>query len=528
MTSLIKSSFFIRSNHRQRGSTLIVTLITLAVLAAAVSAVSVSVSTTANVSLQAASWQEAIMAAEAGADTAMASFRVALDEATYWNTIDNALSDQKTGATAWAGWAQVSPSPTPSPGPTPTKLSYSTVLRPATGADTALQAAVYIEKLSVSDPNGTWYRVRSTGVAGVSGPPRVGADKRDSDLRKISLLNSRLPLSGFPNANLTGGVRQTSRSIELLVKPLPKGLWDRAITVGTTVDISSKFTIDSFDSSDPTKSKSAVINGVTVTGIYDPTKRQSNADIASNDIGSHVKIGHAYLYGDLTYNTGTATGTDHVQGTISNNHYQQLVGIPTPDWDSSTNLPKATPTAITKVSTTLNGGPQNNPARYKLSDLTLQSGNVLTFQDTGSGSSKYVEIWVTKDVNMSGTSQIIIPEGFNVKIYVAGKFSMSGGSFSNQTNRAANLTVYGIDTGDTTTPLWAYGSDADFVGTIYGTSIEFKVTGAANFYGAVLVNKVAFGGTVDAGFHFDEALLKGGTNSSTQRYQVASWIEDVR
>ena len=76
-----------------------VTLLSMGVLAAVVAAVAVSVSTTANVSLQGASWQEALMAAEAGADTAMASFRVALDESQYWSSSSNALSDTQIGAT---------------------------------------------------------------------------------------------------------------------------------------------------------------------------------------------------------------------------------------------------------------------------------------------------------------------------------------------------------------------------------------------------------------------------------------------
>lgn len=91
------------------------------------------------------------------------------------------------------------------------------------------------------------------------------------------------------------------------------------------------------------------------------------------------------------------------------------------------------------------------------------------------GSNKYVEIWVTRDVTMSGDAQIIIPAGYNLKIYIAGKFSMSGGSITNGTNRAANLSRYGIDPGDNSTP-WQFGSSSDFTGTIYGPSIEFKVT----------------------------------------------------
>jgi hypothetical protein len=507
----------------QKGSALLIAMIVLAVLGFAAAAISVSVSTSANVSLQAATWQESIMAAEAGADTAMASFRAALDEGTKWNLSANALSDTKAGATAWSSWS-VDDSYVLSGVTIPTKVSLSPVFRAASGGITGMQSKVTIEAPTAAawtTSSGQWYRIRSTGIAGIAGPARVGMDKRDSDLRKISLVLTRASRSGYPIPTSLGTAAVT-RSVELIIKPLPRGLWDRAISAAGPINSGAKFVVDSYDSTDSAKSTS---------GHYDASKLHvapnfygNNADVASNDIGSHVKIGDANVYGDLAYNTGTATGTTNVTGAITNNYYQQLVDISAPQWATYNN----TPAAITKVSYTLAGGSQASPARYILSDITLQTGNVLTFQDTGAG--KYIEIYATKDVQLSQNGQIIVPDGFNVKFYITGKFTNSGGAMVNQTtgaNAAAALSLYGIATANGSTPLWAYSSDSDFTGTIYGTYVEFKVTGVANFYGAVVVNTVDFGGGVGAGFHFDEALLKGGGNG-TPRYQVASWVEDVR
>ena len=491
------------SRHDSAGSALIISMVTMAVLAFAAAAISVSVSTTANVSLQAATWQEAIMAAEAGADTAMASFRVALDEGpTLWNDTSNALTDTKTGATAWADWTTVTAN---------RKLSLSPVFRAASGATTGMQATVTIEA-----PNGwttapgQWYRIRSTGISGISGPPRVGMDRRDNDLRKISLINTRDGRSGFPVPASVGPAHVT-RSVELIVAPIPNGIWDRAITSAAEVHMGAKFVVDSYHSGDSTKS---------TNGFYDVLKRQSNADVASNTAGKDIEIGDAHVYGDLAYNTGTAKHTTNLHGTNTNTFYQQLVDIKAPVWNSYNN----TPTAIVNTNTTLDTGPITNPARYVLSEIS-QNTFSLDFNTPSGSAQRYVEIYVTKDVSFSNGAVMNIPSNVHVSIYVAGKFSVTGTAYVNNGSRnAANLSLYGI--AGKGNPQWEYNSNSDFIGTIYGPQVKFKVTGSANFYGAVIANTVHFGGADGAGFHFDEALLVSGT--STPRYQVASWIEDVR
>ena len=151
-------------NLSAQGSTLVIALLTLAILSFAIAAIAVSVSTTANVSLQAASWQEAEMAAEAGADTAMACFQAALNESSSWSStpsVPNALTD--TGC-AWGPYTTNCAIPAPSPGtggaerirPIQCRLHHQALLhprfdpyadtfRPASGPTTGLQAAVSIE-----------------------------------------------------------------------------------------------------------------------------------------------------------------------------------------------------------------------------------------------------------------------------------------------------------------------------------------------------------------------------------------------
>jgi hypothetical protein len=114
-----------------------------------------------------------------------------------------------------------------------------------------------------------------------------------------------------------------------------------------------------------------------------------------------------------------------------------------------------------------------------------------------------------------------------VSVYIGGLLSVDGTStVANQSNNAANLSLYGIAPKPGTNPQWAYNGVSDFSGTIYAPEVKLKISGSANFFGAVLVAIYDTGGTSSAGFHFDESLLKGG--GTTPRYQIASWIEDVR
>ena len=151
-------------------------------------------------------------------------------------------------------------------------------------------------------------------------------------------------------------------------------------------------------------------------------------------------------------------------------------------------------------------------------------GNTLTCAPGVSGG--YIEIYVDNDFSMTNSAGWVIQPGANVSVYIKGKFSADGSStVANKTNNCANLSLFGIAP-QNGNPQWSYNGGSDFSGTIWAPEVKLKISGSANFFGAVMVAIFDTGGTVFAGFHFDEALLKGG--SATPRYTVASWVEDVR
>ena len=268
----------------------------------------------------------------------------------------------------------------------------------------------------------------------------------------------------MPSLNSSGPSAQVTRSIELIIQPLASGLWDRAITAaaptgGGAVNIGASFTIDSYDSTDPTKS---------TNGMYDVSKRQSNADLASDANGQYVNIGGAHLYGNVYSDGGTAKATQNVTGTIYNNFYEAAPDISTPSWaNSNTNSSITTNTPAGRL--TLTGGTQGSPANISYSGINIKANLTCAYGSTNGQtdtSKSYINLYVNKDFSMSNAAQWIINSGMHVSVYIGGQFSVDGAStVANQSNQAANLSLYGIAPTPGTHPQWQYNGVSDFSGT---------------------------------------------------------------
>lgn len=490
---------------RTKGSALVIVLLTVAILSfIAATMLRVGDARFRN-TMQSSSWQEAVNSAEAGADIAVAALR------------DN----------SWTSWtdgngASVSGPPPASSAstPAPTDVRVRKILLTHTAGQGGSQDAIVVRMdapSALSDSAGQWYRVRSTGVTELPGTKSIGYEPglffENGTRQNASNKLRRYALVGDASGGQLTGRGQAVRTVEVIVKPQSGGSWKRAITAKTVFKGGAKFTIDSFNSTDSTKS---------TNGLYDAAKRQSHADVASNANGTNVDLGGGYLYGNLAVNGGTPKATQNVQGAITNTFSETLQDVALPNWS----VINVNPTSIVSQSATLVGGSGSTPQRYKLSALYMDKTNQLHVVSPTPGQPSTVEIWCTKDVTVKDTAQIIVDPEVTLNIYIEGKFSQTGGSFTNASGRASHLNLIGINPSNSTTPQWSYNSTSDFIGTIYGTAVQFKVTGAANFFGAAVCETVDFGGSVDAGFHFDEALLSNGGSGSS--FQVASWVEDVR
>jgi hypothetical protein len=267
--------------------------------------------------------------------------------------------------------------------------------------------------------------------------------------------------------------------------------------------------IDSFDSSDPTKSTG---------GLYDIGKRQSNGDVGVNDTEGASDLASIYVYGDVAYSGAAILNTANVQGAITTPFTNPPKPATAPTWTSYNPLP-----SFVNSSTTLSGGPQSSPARYKLSSVSVADGQVLTLSPHAAGQESYVEIWVTGDFTTSGTGYVLQEPGVHVTYHIAGNVTVTGSSFNNQSDLAANNIINVITplSGPQTVTVSGGGT---FIGAINAPGADLTIAGSATFSGALIGKTIDISG--GASVHYDEALAYLRSNGCG--YRVASWVEAVR
>jgi len=138
-------------------------------------------------------------------------------------------------------------------------------------------------------------------------------------------------------------------------------------------------------------------------------------------------------------------------------------------------------------------------------ELTASGGGSVTFT---SGT------YYFSKVTFSGGSNIIIAPGADVKIYVTGDWSTSGGGMVNTDGQPANVEIY--STGN----QFNFSGGSGFWACVYAPNAAISVSGSGDAYGSYIGREINnSGGTL---FHYDEALNRtpGGTLSG---YKVVSW-----
>jgi hypothetical protein len=462
--------------NQQSGSAVLAALAILAVTFAAVGVALFEASQRFGASHQSSRWSQAAQAAEAGAEVALVTA-----QQNSW------VVDGWSAAPGAPGTAAV----------TKTVTLDSGV--PATGP---ISASIQVDKIAMGSTN--WLRIRSKGVANLTAVSRPGVDFRDVILRKLSLRKDR-----STGAALT--TPQAIRTIEVLAQPASKSPFQMPLLLDKKFTMSGGW-VDSFDSSDPAKSTG---------GLYDIAKRQSNGDVGINDTQSASNLGSAFVYGDLSYGVGAPpTGTTNVQGTISGSYNNPVTPISAPTWTSF----NATPTII-NTSMTLTGGTQSSPALYKVSSVTVPGGKVLTLAPLAAGVESYIEIWVTGSFTTSGSGYILQQPGVHVTYHIQGDITVSGSSFNNQSNIAANNIIEVVNPPSGTTQKVTVSGGGTFIGAINAPGADFTLSGSASFSGALIGKTMNMSG--GANLHYDEALGRAGGSTAAQ-YKVGSWVEAVR
>src|SRR5256885_7528470 len=148
----------------------------------------------------------------------------------------------------------------------------------------------------MNDSKNSWqyFPIPNIGTIPITGPARSSDNPQDTKLRRLSLRFERftsglLSVHALPTDTNGNPKPQVSRRIEAVVRPI--SAFDQAIMSVGVVDLTNQnIVVDSYDSSDPTKS---------TNGLYDPDplKRQENGDIATN--GQLIEAGNAQIHADV-------------------------------------------------------------------------------------------------------------------------------------------------------------------------------------------------------------------------------------
>ncbi len=317
------------------------------------------------------------------------------------------------------------------------------------------------------DRSNWWYRIRSVGVSGLSGPARPGIDRRDSQFRHLSFFTDWRTGLAVPSP-------QTARMVQVLVKPVTG--FRNALMADKWINLNDQnVMVDSYDSD---------------KGIYDATTNHGNqGNLATN--GALINANHAQVYGGASTNDGSVKDADKVTGQQSSNFYQEFTpytnGMLNPAWTSTRNdgtlVNDATYTASTDAS---------NPTRVYLNGINLPDGSHTIHiaapptppaapappapkgspPGTAATATSYLKVFIDGDMITNGTSAIEVDSGVNVIIYITGNVNLNGDGLVNDSQVASHVLINGIQPAanpDGTLPVrsMTVSTDQDFEGVIY-------------------------------------------------------------
>jgi len=478
-----------RQHSTKAGSVLVWTVVVIAILSLIAVETLRLVTAKYQNALQTSTWQEALLAAESGIDLAIVELRKSLYPAPNH---------------AWEGWNNP-------PGNEVTGYELTTV--PNAGLDgTPMTIETNVDAPSqLIDPTNWWqyYRIRTVGTIPITGPARASDNPQDTKLRRLSLHWER-----FTNGILTPHLLtapQVSRRIEAIVRPVSS--FDQAIMSVGVVDLTNQnIVVDSYDSSDSTKS---------TNGLYDPAKRQQNGDIATD--GQLIEAGNAQIYGDVATNAGTVSGAANITGVERTDFYQEPIPVGAPSWSSW----NASPSSVTGTTTITASATKGSAAsRYVLTSVSLSGSKTLTVAGNPDGSQTYVEIYVTGDISVSGTGQIVVQPGVTATIYFAGNVDITGNGVLNSNNQPGDLMLYGIQPPTTSSEHVNFGGNSQITASIYAPGHDVTVNGGGtngHVYGSIVGKTVTMTGV--SNLHYDERL---GSTGVINNYKIVSWFEDNR
>ena len=505
-------SLKLHQNQHARGSTLIMTMLLLGILAMSVAGSYRSLIPKYRSTYQGTSWHEALHGADGGADYVVSLLNTwagtTTDPQSYPWTTNNWTITNSTYATN--GERTLDTASLPFIGGTSnvrvTKLAVDVYTRESTGSGAT---------------NNPWYRIRSTARADLPGK-YVGTDKRDTELRRMKL--GATTSAGLPDPHVT-------RTVEIIVRPRYKA--SRAITSLNDMNLgnSANWRVDSFDSQDTAKSATGTAAG----GVYpgaNSSEVQTNGSIASlktnpssSPYASLISGNGAIVKGDVNTVGGddpSTTAHENVSGNSAmdqsriKSDFEEDIPVPTaPVWTSWTYQGAGPSSYVT--------GSKASPTTYAI------TGNLGTFAVTApSSGTGYIQIIVTGNLSTGngGSAGITVPPNVYATLWVNGNVDFGNGDINSNGSSskvASHLTVYGVST--SSNPTFSASGNANETLSFYGPAYSATLSGTVDTTGSFVVKNFSINGGGNGGFHYDEDL---GRNTAIAGWDVASYFEDSR
>ena len=504
----MKTKRFFSVTRNWNGSTLLVALLTLAVLGLVGANVMMTVTNRYNYTQKAVGWQEAFGAAEAGADFGLANCRRTVTGGAWtgWKKYNAGASSWVTVTDTADANSQLSSG---------NKIIYDL---PAgshlVGTGEGTTDLWYHVEVDVPPPfviaDNLWYRVRSTGYAGLTGLARSGNDSPDGAkthndmLRKLDLRVDHFIKRYGDFLHAAGATvmvsPQATRRIELVAEPVTP--FSRAIvTMAPTGSPLAVPLVDSYNSTDTVHYPG---------GLYSSAPRDPAAGIGTNAtifVNAPISSLSGNYYGNVSTNGGTLSQTSNISGTVTNNAQITTPPVTVPSWGVVSGAP---------APSTLTAGASSSPLYASYSSINNLTVNLPAGQTTG-----VANIYVAGDV-LGG---ITVAQGVTLRIWFAGNFSMKSRDIDNLNNNAAYLQLYGIDppAGQTRSFTLASGTPQFSYFTLDAPGYDFYNNGNPDICGAYVVKTL--GGNGNTTWHYDEALVGAGIPTD---YKRAIWVEDER
>ncbi len=504
----MKSERDISIQNNRAGSTLVFALLMLAILGFVGANVLTTVTNRYNYTEKAVGWQEAIDAAEAGADVGLANCRRTLTGGAWtgWKKYDAGTSSWVTVSDTTDANSELSNG---------NRIIYdlpagSHLVGTGEGTtDLWYHVEVDVPPTFVVSDN-RWYRIRSTGYAGLPGLARSGNDRPDGAgthnemLRKLDLRVDHFIQRYGDYAHAAGTAvavtPQATRRVEMVAQPVTP--FTRAVMTmapaGSPLNVPL---VDSYNSTDTVNYPG---------GLYSSAPRNPAAGIGTNAtiyVNAPISSLSGNYYGNVSTNGGTLTSSGNISGTVTNNAQITAPPVTVPSWAV---------TATSAAPSTLTAGTSASPLYASYSSINNLTVNLPAGQTSG-----VANIYITGNV----TGGLTVAKGVTVRIWFAGDFSMKSRDIDNLNNNSAYLQLYGIDppAGETRSFSLGSGTPQFTYFTLDAPGYDFDNNGNPDICGAFVVKTL--GGNGNTTWHYDEAL--GGAGIPTD-YKRAMWVEDER